>query len=322
VITGQATLSTKEDTPITLRLQDLTVNDPDNAYPADFSLQILPGKNYTIKDLTITPAPNFNGSLAVSVTVNDGELDSQPYSLTIAVTPVNDAPQIVNFETNAIQYVAGRGPVAVSQTIGVLDVDDDNIALAEVFFEQESYRPGQDVLIFQGSDSIDIDGVFDPARGTMIFIGSAPPGEYQKAFRAIRYDYIDDEESTSPPTDTVKTLSFSVSDGQLKSAIVSRKIRVISTISLDIPNAFTPNGDLSNDTWKVTPIQTFDDYSDALIRVYNIRGQLLYEAKGFESSWDGTHNGETLPSDTYYFTIDLNLSYRAAKFKGVVTLLR
>jgi predicted enzyme involved in methoxymalonyl-ACP biosynthesis len=40
---------------------------------------------------------------------------------------------------------------------------------------------------------------------------------------------------------------------------------------------------------------------------------------GFEQ-WDGVWNGETLPSDTYFYTIELN--YNKVRYKGTVTILR
>ena len=94
VITGQAPLSTPEETPVALSLADLVVSDPDSAFPAGFSLSIMDGSNYAHSGLTITPALDFNGTLQVRVTVNDGDDDSAPSDLQLEVSPVNDPPQI------------------------------------------------------------------------------------------------------------------------------------------------------------------------------------------------------------------------------------
>ena len=96
VITGQAALSTAEDTALTISLDDLIVTDPDNTYPADFTLTVQAGSNYTVDGATITPAANFNGTLTVPVVVNDGMTDSNIYNLTVTVTAVNDAPVAVD----------------------------------------------------------------------------------------------------------------------------------------------------------------------------------------------------------------------------------
>lgn len=104
IITGTTrTLSTLEDTPITLALGDLAVTDPDSNYPADFTLIVENSANYSVAGAVVTPAANFSGNLLVPVRVNDGNTDSATFTATVAVTPVNDAPAITaqaNLQTN------------------------------------------------------------------------------------------------------------------------------------------------------------------------------------------------------------------------------
>ena len=38
------------------------------------------------------------------------------------------------------------------------------------------------------------------------------------------------------------------------------------------------------------------DVEKATVKVYDKRGVLLYEAKGFETEWDGYFNGQVLPN--------------------------
>jgi hypothetical protein len=99
-ITGQVLLETAEETPIVVTLDDLTVTDPDNTYPDDFTIAAQDGPDWTQepalgnKSVTITPTLDFSGELTVPVTVNDGFADSPAFDLVITVTPVNDAPII------------------------------------------------------------------------------------------------------------------------------------------------------------------------------------------------------------------------------------
>ena len=60
----------------------------------------------------------------------------------------------------------------------------------------------------------------------------------------------------------------------------------------DIPNAFTPNANGSNDLFMF-------GYK---IKIVNRWGQLIYEG---ENGWDGTYNGENANSGTYYYIISL-----------------
>jgi gliding motility-associated-like protein len=85
VITGQIGLSTYKSEPLTILLSDLVVNDPDNNFPADFTLSVLPGDNYTVAATVIKPLVDFVGALSVGVTVNDGNSSSLPYKLAVKV---------------------------------------------------------------------------------------------------------------------------------------------------------------------------------------------------------------------------------------------
>ena len=49
VIVGQDDLSTPEETPLTITLGDLQVEDIDNDYPYDFALTVLEGDNYALQ---------------------------------------------------------------------------------------------------------------------------------------------------------------------------------------------------------------------------------------------------------------------------------
>ena len=122
VITGQASLSTDEESSLTVNLDDLMVNDPDTPYPSGFTLQLLSGANYTVSGATVTPAEDFNGTLTVPVTVNDGTDDSPPFNLNIAVLPVNDPPTVISQAALSV-------PQNASLTIELTDltvVDPDN----------------------------------------------------------------------------------------------------------------------------------------------------------------------------------------------------
>lgn len=114
VITGQPSLSTPEDMPLTIQVTGLTIADPDDT---SFVLTVLPGTNYGISGTTITPASNFVGNLTVNVTVNDGEADSAVFGLTVTVTAVNDAPIADN------QSVSTPYQTDLAITLTMSDVD-------------------------------------------------------------------------------------------------------------------------------------------------------------------------------------------------------
>ena len=98
VITGQNVVTTPEATARQILLTDLQVTDPDNTYPADFTLTVFNGANYTRAGNIITPVADFNGNLTVPVRVTDnsgsGTAQSTVFNMTVTVTAVNNAPVI------------------------------------------------------------------------------------------------------------------------------------------------------------------------------------------------------------------------------------
>jgi hypothetical protein len=93
VISGQRDLVIDEDNGFILAITDLTVIDEDNN-PAELTLVVENGINYTFSGTVITPAENFNGLLLVNVHVNDLESSSVSYAVEVTVNPVNDAPVV------------------------------------------------------------------------------------------------------------------------------------------------------------------------------------------------------------------------------------
>ena len=69
---------------------------------------------------------------------------------------------------------------------------------------------------------------------------------------------------------------------------------------MEFPKFFTPNGDGYNDTWN---IKCFLDDPFAMVRLSDRYGKLLYEFKPSLDSWDGSFNGEMLPSTDYWFVV-------------------
>jgi gliding motility-associated-like protein len=72
-------------------------------------------------------------------------------------------------------------------------------------------------------------------------------------------------------------------------------------VVLDYEQFFTPNGDGFNDRWTLEGIAEFPD---AVLTIFDRYGKLIYRFSSQQSGWDGTFNGEPLPSDSYWFTLE------------------
>ncbi|MBC3538927.1 PKD domain-containing protein [Rufibacter sediminis] len=122
------------------------------------------------------------------------------------------------------------------------------------------------------------------------------------------------ENPTASPSVTTKYYLSSVSDAGCPN-VDSMTVTVIKR--LNIPTAFSPNGDGSNDTWVLEGIQ---DYPHISIEIYNRWGQQVYSSRGYPAPWDGKRNGSDLPIGAYYYIIDP--SNGRPKMTGPLTILR
>lgn len=69
---------------------------------------------------------------------------------------------------------------------------------------------------------------------------------------------------------------------------------------IDYPRFFTPNGDGYNDLWFITKLIELPDYK---ILIFDRYGKLLKETNQNSAGWNGIYNGQQLPADDYWFTL-------------------
>jgi gliding motility-associated-like protein len=88
-----------------------------------------------------------------------------------------------------------------------------------------------------------------------------------------------------------------------------------SFFHLVIPKFFTPNGDSVNDLFAPEGLEVFTDVS---FSIFNRYGKLLKFGNSNSSSWDGSFQGNQMPSDDYWFVIKADTT----QFKGHFSLKR
>jgi gliding motility-associated-like protein len=71
---------------------------------------------------------------------------------------------------------------------------------------------------------------------------------------------------------------------------------------LGFPKFFTPNGDGNNDTWSVIGSDEKNNLIEQ-VQIFNRYGKLIKEQNTMSGGWDGSLNGNELPSDDYWFII-------------------
>ena len=86
-----------------------------------------------------------------------------------------------------------------------------------------------------------------------------------------------------------------------------------------IPEYFTPNSDGTNDRWIVPGLA--EVYPAAVVTIFDRYGKTLKQFFGAEADgWDGTYNGQIMPSTDYWYQIDIEEINR--QYVGHFTLIR
>ncbi|ELR70008.1 hypothetical protein C900_04378 [Fulvivirga imtechensis AK7] len=100
---------------------------------------------------------------------------------------------------------------------------------------------------------------------------------------------------------------------------VSNVITIIKPVNVYYPNAFTPDGNGTNEEFRVHGkfIASYE------LQVYNRWGELIFFSDNMDKGWNGTYNGSMLPEGTYAFIARMHdMAGREIEKSGTILLLR
>lgn len=101
-----------------------------------------------------------------------------------------------------------------------------------------------------------------------------------------------------------------------------RTLSVVSDIIFYAPNAFTPDGDEFNQTWKFYA-SGIDEYNFELL-IFDRWGEIIWETHDVNSGWDGTYNGVPCKEGAYSWVARVKDIYSDTKktLNGVIHLVK
>jgi gliding motility-associated-like protein len=143
--------------------------------------------------------------------------------------------------------------------------------------------------------TIDNVEVVDATSNNMITILVSGEGDYEFSLNNINGPYQDSNmfENVSPGLHTVYVRDKN------NCGIVEDLVSVIG-----FPKFLTPNGDGYHDTWQVYGLN-HSSQIESIVYIFDRYGKLIKQLSPTSIGWDGTFNGEPLPSNDYWFHVKL-----------------
>lgn len=127
--------------------------------------------------------------------------------------------------------------------------------------------------------------------------------------------------SVTPESSSIYQASVSNEHGCLASDTIHIQLR-LDCIEGDffIPNAFSPNGDGTNEEFYIT---AYTSANLEYLRIYDRWGELMFETNDFNRRWDGTFRGKKLNSGVYVYYMRVKCPDEDSYERfGNVTLIR
>ena len=190
----------------------------------------------------------------------------------------------------------------------------DNVAIAKTTYSIQVNQPGlykvivtnaagctktREILVHNSSEAIIEDVIVTDAttgpNSITIVLSSSSIGNYEFAL-----DYENGIYQMSNVFENV-TMGFHT--------IYIRDLNGCGTVQeiiavVGAPKYFTPNGDGYNDLWKIAGVSQYFSPS-TVTYIYDRYGKFIHKVFALDDGWDGTYNGNPLPSDDYWYEIKL-----------------
>ncbi|RZT00330.1 T9SS type B sorting domain-containing protein [Aquimarina brevivitae] len=150
-----------------------------------------------------------------------------------------------------------------------------------------------------GPASISSIVIVDATTNNSVTINTEGPGDYEYTIDVDNQGILNYQDSTIFTNVPPGFHTVYIRDINGCQPIVTRNISVIG-----FPGYFTPNGDGIHDSWSVEGISS-DVLGNSIIYIFNRQGKLLKQLSPGGNGWDGTFNGRLMPSDEYWFRVQL-----------------
>ncbi|HEX8587646.1 retention module-containing protein, partial [Pseudomonas sp.] len=258
---------------------------------------------WNLSTLTITPPKDFNGPITLQVSATSTEGANQDSatttkSLTVNVTPVNDAP-VVTFDSVTYTENSAATPTAIVSNFSITDVDSTQLTSAKItltgiqaedLIVSQFYKGGTD-----GDTGLGIKyALSNDANGNIVIdlTGKASVANYETLIKSITYA----DDSKNPVTDA-RSVTVSVTDADANGAsnltvVHDSKINVVAVNDAPVVNfgsvTYTENGKATAivKDFSITDVDS-KELSSAKITLTGIQAEDLIVSQFYKGGTDG-----------------------------------
>lgn len=304
-----------------------TFPNPSNNYSSDgvYLAQLIVHSNYNCTDTTEIP-----------ITVL-----KKPSTYLMADTPESCSPLCVNFTDHSISNASnivnyywkfGNGEESYDQNPNSCFYNSDNTE--DISFDVQLITQNDlgcyDTLLLE-----DYLNVFHNPVASFIPVPeeknmyhpeiefenySVGAEEYVWRFEGGKYSYDYEPYNVFPDTGLYTVELVAITDKNCKDTTY-RNVKILPTVSLYIPNAFTPDGDGVNDVAMYKGYGIVDYGFN--FYVFDRWGTLIFYSNDKAIGWDGIYKGEVAQEDTYLYRIEcLDIFGESHTKKGHINLLK
>lgn len=250
----------------------------------------------------VEPLPNINLNI-------DGSDDELICSNLTSFTVIMDAGIQDGSPTTNYTYVWTKdGTVLAGNVDPTLEVNTEGIYTVEVINSFGCSRIRTIKVIASDIARIESIDIVDLSNTNTVTVNVTGLGSYEYSLDAPSGPFQDSNffDNVSPG---IHELSVNDANG---CGTESRTIVVVGA-----PKFFTPNNDSYNDYWNVKGLDSTN--ANSIIYIFDRYGKLIKQLDPLSKGWDGTFNGNLMPTDDYWYTLKLEDGREA---KGHFTLKR
>jgi gliding motility-associated-like protein len=275
--------------------------------PGTYNLRLIAMHDLGCRDtsqwrtLTVNPLPTVTLSADTLICINDAAFLQAAGGISYLWTPAATLQTPSLPATSARPLVTTEYMVEVTDENGCINFGNTNVTVQQI----PIVAPKDTTLIIGETTQINVsdEGIlsYEWSPGTNISCIDCPNPIFEAMETKLYFVAVTD-------TSMCFTISYPFN------------LTVRQIYSVDLPGAFTPNGDGIND---VVFVKGWGIKELIVLRIFNRFGEVVFESSNIEEGWDGTWKGRPQPTETYTFLVQVKTHEDSVLQKtGTIRLIR